>query len=270
MAKGEFMSKVAVWVVGAGVAVVLTVGLAHAQALGDSIVYEDPQHAYPAFIGMPAIAMAANKTPEEVSRATGLPLESAQELKIHLEYALKRAQESLASHPGQTKACFPHRAGMVLKRFPNGVSVSELVRQSDFTYLGHVKTSLVGMRSDDVVTRLSVEVDEVLTDSSKTVHASQVFSFEQIGGSLTYKGVDLCTETSRTGLSVGDRVLVVAERRNNPSSPTELLSGVTFVLKGGEIDLASSGMSVLTENGTKALQTLRTEIAAKSTGGEHE
>jgi hypothetical protein len=270
MAKGEFMSKVAVWVVGAGVAVALTVGLAHAQALGDSIVYEDPQHKYLAFIGMPVIEMAATKSPEDLSRSTGLSPSTAASLKLHLEYTLKRTQESMAAHPGQAKVCFPHRTGFVVKGSPDKVSLSELVRQGDVTFIGQVKHSFVGISSEDVVTRLSVEVEEVLTDSSNAVRANQVLSFEQIGGSLSYKGVDLCTVTTRPKLSVGDRVLVVGERRNNPTSPTELMSGETFVLKNGMIDLASAGVPYLKETGSKPMQTLRMEIAAVANGGGHE
>jgi hypothetical protein len=251
-----------------GVGLALIGGTAQAQQ-DDSVLWADPSHHLATFISGPVLGALERGADDQ----TPLSLAGAQLEEKALDFFLKETRDGLRAHPELDKFCPHHNPGFRVNfdPAPRSVTVADLILRGDIAVVGTVERTVPGIivASTDVGTHEYLRVDEVLRDATHTIRPGQTLTFLLIGGSLSYKGIQLCTEPRNQRLSaVGDHLLLIGSHGYWESNPAELSLMWVFLVENGEVIPDAKAHPYLAEDQPKTLAILRSELAARR--GTHE
>jgi hypothetical protein len=264
------MLKKSLWLA-VGVSLSLIGGAAH--ALQDDSVLWDPSHRLATFINGPVIAALERDSEDELQRDTPLPPVDAQLAKRGLEYFLKETLDGLAAHPQLDRFC-PRRHGAWVSidpAQPKSVTLADLIVRGDIAVVGTVERAVPGiyLASTEVATHAFLRIDEVLRDATHSLRSGQTVSFLRLGGTLSYKGTVLCTDSKGQHVpATGDRLLLIGVHGYLESDPGALSVMWLFVVENEDVIPDAKAHPYVAESEPKPVSALRAELAAKPVSHE--
>jgi hypothetical protein len=244
-------------------------GLTAVQAAPDgTVLWFDAAHANAAFISGPALEAVANRPTDEIMRSTALSARDAAVAKADLEIDLKVTKENL----GRGETCIRHHDGMGFGPIPaaNSLTFADLIQREAVAVVGTVEQATAGLTlpTTEISTYAFLRVSEVLHDTSNSIKPGQAVSFLQLGGTISYKGVPICTDSGgRHVPAVGEHLLLIGARDYGETIAGKLLPTWLFVIEDERV-IPNSFYRSLAEATAKPLAQIRAELAGKAAGHE--
>jgi hypothetical protein len=254
-------------------ALVLLGGAAHAQE--DDILWADAGKTVARFISGPALASVAAGSGAERTQATQLSVHDASVAKMGLESLLERSEEALAAHPELGVPCLPHLGDIRVvdgpPPRPASLSLADLVRRAEITVVGTVERLVAGLDlgTQEVATHEFLRVTDVVRDTTRTIQRGQAVSLLKRGGTLSYAGRRLCTDSGGEHVPVaGERLLLIGVRGYGEPNPRELTALQLFVVENGAVIPDAKAYPYLKDAAAKSISALRAELGASAEAHE--
>jgi hypothetical protein len=231
-----------------------------------SILWSDDAHTIAAFVSGSALEAVANRPVDEVMRVTSLSALSAAEVKTYLDIDLRVTKEGLAR--GETCMRHPQGFGFGPIAAPKSLSFADIVQKEAVAVVGTVERATVGLsvHPPETATYAILRVSEVLRDINHVIRLGQTVSFLQRGGTISYKGVPICTDSGGMHVpAVGDHLLLVGVNGYGETIAGKLVPNWLFLVESGEV-IPNSAYTLLADTAAKPLTQLRAELAEKAAG----